>query len=443
MKSKKEDKALRELFAKKLGNAEFSPDPAVRDRLMSELGRKEFLHFIPGKFNIWYTGIITVAAAALTILVFSHKKSNSAFVQPVVNELITIKESDGAGNAVVIDNFAQDQETDKQIAVKNQPAAGRKPSTDLQNESAAANLTPAAANSTTINPGAIKTITGDNILKGGVETGRLQESPASLENPVVVSLTEGCIPFKVDFRSAIVPVDSCLWTFGDGGSSTDDKTEWLFDQPGEFKVTLQVYSKNELHSGSVIIKAHPAPDALFEIRPEDAVLPQDEIRFMNYSADGVKFRWDFGDGQSSEKFEPVHTYIRSGKYDISLVVSSMFGCTDTMTIKNAFGASKYFLEFPNAFIPNVNGPSGGYYSSSSDQEASVFHPVFSGVTEYQLRIFSRRGILIFESNDINIGWDGYYRNQLSENGVYIWKVRGTFLNGETFTKMGDVTLLKK
>ena len=33
--------------------------------------------------------------------------------------------------------------------------------------------------------------------------------------------------------------------------------------------------------------------------------------------------------------------------------------------------------------------------------------------------------------------------QLSNYGVYIWKVRGKYRNGETFTKMGDVTLLKK
>ena len=52
------------------------------------------------------------------------------------------------------------------------------------------------------------------------------------------------------------------------------------------------------------------------------------------------------------------------------------------------------------------------------------------------------GILIFETNDINIGWDGYFKGQLSNSGVYIWKVRGKYRNGEPFTKMGDVTLLK-
>ena len=116
--------------------------------------------------------------------------------------------------------------------------------------------------------------------------------------------------------------------------------------------------------------------------------------------------------------------------------------SDNFTNKNAFSGSENYIEFPNAFIPNLNGPSTGYYSQKSDEAAQIFHPVSSSVSEYQLRIFSRRGILIFESNDISIGWDGYYKGQLCDQGVYVWKVRGNYLNGEPFTKMGDVTLIK-
>jgi hypothetical protein len=123
-------------------------------------------------------------------------------------------------------------------------------------------------------------------------------------------------------------------------------------------------------------------------------------------------------------------------------VISEYGCSDTLTVSNAFTGSANFIKFPNAFIPNPNGPSSGYYSTSSDEEGHVFHPFFSGVSEYQLKIFSRPGVLIFESNDINIGWDGYYKGQLCQSGVYIWKVRGNYINGEPFTKMGDLTLLK-
>ena len=94
------------------------------------------------------------------------------------------------------------------------------------------------------------------------------------------------------------------------------------------------------------------------------------------------------------------------------------------------------------WTPNPDGPSGGYYTKKSDESAQVFHPNFLGVEEYQLKIFSKMGILIFESNDVNIGWDGYFNGQLSNSGVYIWKVRGKYRNGQPFTMMGDVTLLK-
>ncbi|PKK89316.1 MAG: hypothetical protein CVV62_01435 [Tenericutes bacterium HGW-Tenericutes-7] len=124
------------------------------------------------------------------------------------------------------------------------------------------------------------------------------------------------------------------------------------------------------------------------------------------------------------------------------MVFNEYGCPDSIMVRNAFSGSAYFIEFPNAFIPNPDGTSGGVYSSKSDESAQVFHPVFHGISEYQLKIFSKLGILIFESNDINIGWDGYLNGQLSNPGVYIWKVRGKYRNGEPFIKMGDLTLLK-
>jgi gliding motility-associated-like protein len=59
-----------------------------------------------------------------------------------------------------------------------------------------------------------------------------------------------------------------------------------------------------------------------------------------------------------------------------------------------------------------------------------------------MNIFNRWGELIFESTDVNIGWDGYYRGKLCKQDVYVWKVTGKFSNGDLFTLAGDVTLLK-
>jgi len=187
---------------------------------------------------------------------------------------------------------------------------------------------------------------------------------------------------------------------------------------------------------------YPKPVARFDIVPLNNVLPNDEVSFHNYSTGAVKFEWSLGDGTASDLFSPEHSYSKPGNYDIGLIAISEHGCSDTLIISNAFSGSKYFIEFPNAFIPNNDGPSNGYYSAKSDESAHVFHPESFGVSDYQLRIFSKQGVLIFESNDLNIGWDGYYKGRLSGSGVYIWKVRGKFINREPFTKMGDLTLLK-
>jgi len=192
-----------------------------------------------------------------------------------------------------------------------------------------------------------------------------------------------------------------------------------------------------------VINVFPRPKARFEIEPQSPIIPDDQIRFVNYSMDGVRYRWEFGDGKVSEALEPEHKYSRYGSYNVRLIVWSEQGCTDSLILTDAFAGSGCYISFPNAFIPNPDGPSGGSYSTKSDEAAQIFHPVTSGVSDYQLRIFSKAGLPIFESNDINTGWDGYHKGQLCETGVYIWKVRGTYKNGEPFVKMGDITLLKK
>jgi gliding motility-associated-like protein len=64
------------------------------------------------------------------------------------------------------------------------------------------------------------------------------------------------------------------------------------------------------------------------------------------------------------------------------------------------------------------------------------------VKEYKLEIYDRWGELIFESNDVTIGWDGYFKGKLCKSDVYIWKAKGKFYNGSSFNKAGDVTILQ-
>jgi len=102
------------------------------------------------------------------------------------------------------------------------------------------------------------------------------------------------------------------------------------------------------------------------------------------------------------------------------------------------------IEFPNAFTPNMAGPSDGHYANLTDQNINdIFHPKYAGVKEYHLEIYTRWGEKIFECDDVTIGWDGYYKGKLCKQDVYVWKAKGKFWNGREFMKAGDVTLLHK
>jgi trimeric autotransporter adhesin len=69
-----------------------------------------------------------------------------------------------------------------------------------------------------------------------------------------------------------------------------------------------------------------------------------------------------------------------------------------------------------------------------------FLPVFTAgydPFDYNLQLFNRWGELIFESHDVQLGWDGTYKENTSQTGVYIWKIefkagkstKRTVLNG--------------
>lgn len=441
MKGKKEDKMLRELFRQKLEDAEVMPSPDLGLDLLRQVGRKEFLRFNPSRFNIWYAGAMAVAAIVTAVVLLSGS-DEKVILMP---DAIPVEEAAPAiiheSEAVI--RFKEEREQPEQ----DSPEVSRKISTPEVKADEKVNPTAMikADNSKSIE--ALQGITSsfpEGLFPGSHSS---ENSPRTTIKQAAdlfeTSVTDGCIPLKVRFISKVQDYKSYSWSFGDGGSSSEKDPEWIFDAEGNYTVTLQAISTNGLRSASsAVINVHPRPVARFEITSADELVNSDKVSFHNYSTGGVRFSWSFGDGSTSDVYEPVYSYQAAGDYNVRLVVTSEYGCKDTVEVMNAYTGSQYFIEFPNAFIPNPNGPSGGYYSAQSDEAGLVFHPGYSGVSDYQLRIFSRRGVLIFESNDINIGWDGYYKGQLSEPGVYIWKVRGSFINGEPFTKMGDLTLFR-
>lgn len=92
---------------------------------------------------------------------------------------------------------------------------------------------------------------------------------------------------------------------------------------------------------------------------------------------------------------------------------------------------------PTLYIPNAFNPQGGLNT--------VFKPqgVWGDrVEHYRLLIFNRWGELIFESNNIQEGWDGTYRGKPCPLGVYVYRLDVRFKGLDEDVRFGTVTLLR-
>jgi len=260
---------------------------------------------------------------------------------------------------------------------------------------------------------------------------------AAITNPVPT----GCVPLDVSFTTSTSYANSYLWDFGTGDISNTIEPNYTFEDPGIYNVKFLVTGDGGYTYDYQTVTVYRTPEAKFNVAPTLVMLPDDQIHCYNLCQYGATYLWDFGDGTTSTETEPMHLYTELGTYDIKLTVWSENQCVDSLIVSeavNVVGAAE--VRFPNAFTPDMNGPNGGIYSYT-DTDNDVFHPYTDGVVTYHLEIYTRWGELIFISDDVNIGWDGYYKGELCLQDVYVWKVQVTFTNGQSKTIAGDVTLL--
>lgn len=88
------------------------------------------------------------------------------------------------------------------------------------------------------------------------------------------------------------------------------------------------------------------------------------------------------------------------------------------------------LYAPNVFTLNADGLNDYF----------VLKGVF--IHQYQIRIFDRWGMLVFESNDFKKHWDGKIEGKNAPADVYVFTATGIGRKGQVVTLTGNVTLLR-
>ena len=91
---------------------------------------------------------------------------------------------------------------------------------------------------------------------------------------------------------------------------------------------------------------------------------------------------------------------------------------------------------PVIYIPNALNP------KSDIIDNRTFRPRADFLADYHLAIYDKRGAIIFQSDDLNEGWDGYDRSsKLCSRDTYMYHITYKTSSGKQMSKSGMVNLL--
>jgi hypothetical protein len=123
------------------------------------------------------------------------------------------------------------------------------------------------------------------------------------------------------------------WEFGDGNTSQLEDPLHTYANPGAYLVCLFLIDSTGTICDSICHEIVVGQNFICEAYFEIDWLQGYTYTFDNQSYGTVSYQWDFGDGNTSSAFEPVHTYADSGYYVVCLTAfldsNGVVICSDT------------------------------------------------------------------------------------------------------------------
>ena len=270
----------------------------------------------------------------------------------------------------------------------------------------------------------------------------------SVEAPIVPliqpSVLDGCEPLEVNFRN-VSQGDLMTTTvnFGDGNIRVFEGNQSFAHQymhSGVYTMNVEVVSVLGCVYNNTfpnLITVHPMPVAMFNHSPNPVNMFNTDVNFTDLSAgDIATYQWIFEEGV------PAYSSLKNPKvkfpegtegiYDVQLVVTTAFGCRDTV-VRQVQVVNDVLLYAPNTFTPD------------GDEFNQTFRVHISGIDmfSFSMQIYNRWGEMIFESFDPAAGWDGTYNGKVVQDGAYTWLIRARDLfTDNKYEFNGTITIIR-
>jgi gliding motility-associated-like protein len=153
------------------------------------------------------------------------------------------------------------------------------------------------------------------------------------------------------------------------------------------------------------------------------------VPFQLHGSGGVQYLWTPSNYLNNPSIQNPIAII-TNTMNFILTVKDDIGCTDSDTVKFRI------LDGPTFYVPNAFTPDG-------DGLNDIFRPVYVGIQKLNyFRVYDRYGLIVYETNIIGNGWNGFFRSKPQIMGNYVYVVSAVDKNNNTIVKKGNVVLIR-
>jgi gliding motility-associated-like protein len=222
-----------------------------------------------------------------------------------------------------------------------------------------------------------------------------------------------------------------LWDFKNAStSSVQDPPEQVYTASGAFDVSLRVSALGCEDQAKTMTKTvlSNAPAKGYN-HPNLTIVENKTATLSARSGIGNVYQWRPQLQLNNYTVrQPLFTGINDVKYFIDITDIHTCITTDTMQLM--------VLKKPGVYLPSAFTPNG-------DGKNDVIKPYLVRMKDLKkFIIYNRYGNVVFSTSQEGVGWNGMHQGRYLDNGVYVWFIEYTTIDGELKMEKGTITLIR-
>ncbi len=229
-------------------------------------------------------------------------------------------------------------------------------------------------------------------------------------------------------------VNTWSWLLDYNGKSAIQNPVSYFTTFGEKQILLSV--TNGFCSDTIGQPVFLDNELTAAFETNEIICPEDTAVFLNKSTGKITvYLWDFNNGNTdgSKVPQPQKFPITNAEkiYNIRLTIQNAAGCKSTAS-QDLKVLKSCYIAVPNAFTPNSDGLNDYLYPLNAFKADGLL-----------FKVYTRAGQLIFSSNTWTEKWDGTFKGEPQDSGVYVWTLQYTLRDtGKRVSMKGSTVLIR-